>query len=463
MSCAASTSQAITTTPSANADVIIIGAGIAGIAAARLLKAQGYNVLILEARNRIGGRIWTNNSLGYPLDLGASWIHGISNNPIKQLADKFELKTLLTDYDARQIFDDQGTPLSDNAYNSLTDRYEAVYERVLAIQEKRIDDNLSDISWQTALAQELISENFNLRELQELYFSLNTELEHEYGADLNELSLLNFDKGEAFEGVDHLFASGYGQLIDKLVMDSKLTSNILMNQVVKSVDYSQNNSIKITTNKNVFNALAVIVTLPLGVLKANSVKFTPTLPQTKQNAIKKLGFGTLNKTYFRFPNCFWIDDDDSELYNFISSAKGHWSEWLNIHHYNQQPILLGFNAGKYGKDIENLSDKALISDGMLTLQKAYGKTIPSPKSYLITRWNADPYAKGAYSFIRIGASSKDYDELAKPVNNKLFFAGEATSSKYAATVHGAFLSGEREAKNIMSAIPLLKSVAKAQS
>jgi monoamine oxidase len=95
-----------------------------------------------------------------------------------------------------------------------------------------------------------------------------------------------------------------------------------------------------------------------------------------------------------------------------------------------------------------------------TLHKIYGKTIPDPKGYLITRWNADPYSKGAYSFIGVGASIKDYDELAQPVNNKLFFAGEATSSEYAATVHGAFLSGEREAKNILSAVPLLKSAAK---
>ena len=97
---------------------------------------------------------------------------------------------------------------------------------------------------------------------------------------------------------------------------------------------------------------------------------------------------------------------------------------------------------------------------MQTLQKIYGKTIPDPKDYLMTRWNADPYAKGSYSFIGVGASIKDYDELAKPVANRLFFAGEATSSQYAATVHGAFLSGEREAKNIMSAVPLLKSVTK---
>jgi monoamine oxidase len=133
---------AITLTPS-NADIIIIGAGISGIAAARSLKAKGYNVLILEARNRIGGRIWTDNSLGIPLDLGASWIHGITNNPIKQLADQFALKTLPVNYEARQIFDDNGTPLTARADTTLSNRYKAIYEGVIAIQEQRIDDDLN--------------------------------------------------------------------------------------------------------------------------------------------------------------------------------------------------------------------------------------------------------------------------------------------------------------------------------
>ena len=126
MSSIARASQAASTLIPSNADVIIIGAGISGIAAARALKAKGYNVLILEARNRVGGRIWTDNSLGTPLDLGASWIHGINNNPIKQLADQFALKTLPVNYEARQIFDDNGTPLTARADTTLSNRYKAM-------------------------------------------------------------------------------------------------------------------------------------------------------------------------------------------------------------------------------------------------------------------------------------------------------------------------------------------------
>jgi monoamine oxidase len=451
MSAMARTSQALTALTPTNVDVIIVGAGIAGISAARVLKAKGYSVLILEARNRIGGRIWTDNSLGTPLDLGASWIHGITNNPIKQLADQFKLKTLKTDYKANQIYKNDGAPITNSEEETLTNRFNAVYERVMEIQQKRLDDELVDISWQQALTEELAKENFSSIELSELYFSLNTEIEHEYNADLSELSLFNWDSSKNVNGEDHIFANGYGQVIENLVMDSKLTSDILTNQVVKSVDYGQK-VVKVTTNKNVFNASAVLITLPLGVLKSNTVTFIPALPKTKQNSIKKLGFGVLNKTYFQFPNFFWQEDEKNYLLNFISSVKGFWTEWLNIYCFNQKPILLGFNAGKHGKEIERFTDKELIAEGMQTLQKIYGKNIPQPNRYLITRWCADPYAKGAYSFIGVGASSKDYDELAKSINNKVFFAGEATSSADPGTVHGAFTSGEREAKKIILAL-----------
>ncbi len=434
-------------------DVIIIGAGISGIAAAVMLKNKGYRVLILEARSRIGGRIWTEKSLNTPLDLGASWIHGVTSNPIKQLADKFRLKTVPTNYDARQIYRANGTPLTDDDVTLLSDRYDAVYTRILAVQKQRRSSNLSDISWQTALEQELINEKFTTAELTELYYSLNTELEHEYAADLSQISLFNWDVEDAFKGDDHLISNGYGQIIEQLVQSAALSSDILTNQIVKSVDYSKTTSVKITTNQTTFEARTVLVTLPLGVLKTNTIKFTPSLPTTKQNSIKKLGFGVLNKTYLRFPEYFWEQDADSQLVNSISTIKGHFAEWLNLYYYTKQPILLGFNAGKHGKEIESMSDESIISEWMQTLRAIYGNDIPDPDGYLISRWNKDPYSLGSYSYVGVGASAKDYQELAKSVNNQLFFAGEATSFDHPATVHGAFLSGEREAKKIMAAIP----------
>ncbi len=437
------------TTPGTDADVIIIGAGISGIAAARLLKSKGYSVLVLEARNRIGGRIWTDQILNSPLDMGASWIHGINKNPIKTLADGFKLKTVPTNYEASQAYNTNGIALTDSETTSLNNRYDGVYSRVMAIQKSRKKTKLPDISWQKALEQELATENFTAKQLTELYMVLNTELEHEYGADLSNLSLFNWDVETPFSGPDHLILDGYQKITDQLVQSALLTSDILMKQVVKSVDYSSTFT-TVTTDKRAFTAKKVLVTLPLGVLKANTVKFTPTLPVKKQASIQKLGSGVLNKTYLHFPSYFWSVDSDSELINYISPVKGHWAEWYNIHFYTKQPVLLGFNAGQRGIEIESMTDDAIIAEWMQILRSIYGNNIPSPDGHLITRWNSDPYAKGSYSYIGVNASTADYQELGNSVNNKLFFAGEATSADHPSTVHGAFLSGEREAKKIIA-------------
>ena len=331
----------------------------------------------------------------------------------------------------------------------MSKRYNEVYNRVILIQKNRLEEKLSDISWQKAIEQELVNEKFTASELVELYFSLNTIIEHEYAADLNQLSLFNWDIETVFPGDDHLISGGYRQITDQLVQYAKLKNDILTNQIVKSIDYRQSQQITITTNKAIFNAKKVLVTLPLGVLKANTVNFFPALPIAKQNAIKKLGSGILNKTYLRFPSYFWEVDGDSQLINSISKIKGRWAEWLNIYYYTQKPILLGFNAAQHGKEIEAMTDNAIIAEWMKVLRSIYGNGIPNPDGYLITRWNADPYAKGSYSYVGVGASVSDYQELAKSVGDRIFFAGEATSWDHPSTVHGAFLSGVREAKKII--------------
>jgi monoamine oxidase len=156
--------------------------------------------------------------------------------------------------------------------------------------------------------------------------------------------------------------------------------------------------------------------------------------------------GLLNKTYLRFPEVFW--DKEHDLLGHIAERKGEWAEWLNIYKYTGQPILLGFNAGRYGRQIEKLSDREIVAAAMKTLRSLYGAKIPDPEAWLITRWAGDPLAGGSYSYLPPGATEGDRAALAQPVGGRLFFAGEATSVEYPATVHGALLSGRRAAKEI---------------
>jgi len=197
----------------------------------------------------------------------------------------------------------------------------------------------------------------------------------------------------------------------------------------------------------------VLVTLPLGVLQAGSVRFTPVLPSAKQEAINKLGMGVLNKCYLRFAEAFWPEDVD--WLEYIPTKRGEWTEWVSFTQAAKWPILLGFNAADHGREIEALSDPQIVSSAMQTLRTIFGADIPDPVDYQITRWASDPFALGSYSFNPVGTNPRMRTTLARPINNRLFFAGEATEQNHFSTAHGAYLSGLRAAKEMAAALAYL--------
>jgi monoamine oxidase len=421
------------------AEVIVIGAGIAGLAAARRLMEWDYDVIVLEARDRIGGRVWTDHSIGLPLDLGASWIHGVKGNPISDLADQAGAARVVTDYDSLTRYKSDGTEISNQEDADIDTLFEQFYEQVAVWQEEL--DN--DISLQEGLDLFISNKRFSREGMLNLLYAVNTELEHEYGADVSDLSLWEFDQDNDTRGADVIFPDGYEPIIQRLADGL----DIRLNQIVRRVEYTES-GVSITTETGVFEAQAALVTLPLGVLKSEAVTFEPPLPGWKTKSISRLNMGVLNKCYLKFPTVFW--DEESHLLGYISEEKGHWCEWLNLAALIDQPVLLGFNAGQFGLEIESWSDDRIVVSAMTTLRTIYGTSIPEPEAWLITRWGQDPFALGSYSHIPPFASGDDYDTLAKPVN-RLFFAGEATHRQYPSTVNGAYLSGLRAADEIESA------------
>ena len=423
-------------------DVIIIGAGVAGLAAARFLKSKGANVLILEARDRIGGRVRTDVSLpGLKLDLGASWIVGTRGNPIASLATNFNLRTLPTDFENVALYNSEGKRLGQNDIRRIASNYEDLLRQVERLRDQLAGAHQNDISLQEGIARVLAKQSLTDVQRSELEFAIKSEIEDDYAADTSDLSFLNWNQDEGFDGPSVLFPGGYIQIVDRLATGLE----IRLSQSVRHIEHNQK-GIRITTDRDTFEAERAIVTLPLGVLKREVVRFTPPLPEGKLNAIRKLGMGVLNKLYLRFPRIFWPREMD--LVGVIAASKSEWTEWINYYKYNGEPVLLALNAGAYGRRLEALSDSEVIAAAMLALRKIYGKSIPDPTGALLTRWNSDPFTFGSYSFLQPGASGKDYDALAEPLGERLFFAGEATSRRYPATVQGAFLSGEREARRI---------------
>ena len=347
-----------------------------------------------------------------------------------------EAETAVTDYDNHYVYEN-GRLLSDRQLRELESQLETLLELVT-----EVDANAdADMPLQQAIDIALAEMELTADDVRRLQYGINSAIEHEFAADVREMSLFEWNYGEEFGGDDVIFPQGYDQIVNWLA--EGLT--IDLSHVVEKIAYDDN-GVTITTNQGEFTADRAVVTLPLGVLQRGSVTFDPPLPEAKTAVMQSLGMGVLNKVYFQFDAPFW--DVEADLIGNIADKKGVWAEFLNIAKYTGQPVLLGFNAGEYGRFNETLSDEEIIADGMAALRSIYGSDIPEPTGWQITRWAAAPFAYGSYSFLQSRANGDTYEGMGGDVNGRLFFAGEATSRDYPSTIHGAYLSGQREARRI---------------
>jgi monoamine oxidase len=257
-----------------------------------------------------------------------------------------------------------------------------------------------------------------------------------------ELSASNFDDGGREGGGDALLPGGY----DKVVEAVASGLDVRLGHVVVSVDTSGDGAV-VVTSQGRFDANAVIVTVPLGVLKAGSVQFLPPLSDSKSTAIGRLGMGALSKTCLRFESEFW--PADAELIDIVPAAsrRGQWVESLSLTGLVDVPALMMFNAGKFARAVETMTDPEVIASASSALEPAF-PGFPPPTGLLRSAWSVDPFSLGSYSFIGVGASLADRDAPAAPEGRR-FFAGEACSSEHAATVHGAYTSGEAAANAVL--------------
>mgnify|MGYP005847531473 CR=1 FL=1 len=420
--------------------VIVVGAGVSGLACAQALTNAGIAVTVLEARDRIGGRVWTDNTLGLPLDMGASWIHRTQGNPLTALADQANVARVSTDYDSHTVYDADGRELSDDEQAELDSWLEELLEEARELGETRPTLSLGQAIAQRLSANGVTDED----DLRAIYYALASTIEHEFAASVDDLSAVYWDSSETFDGGDVIFPQGYVWLPNLLASG---LSDVRLNTPVRAVRYGRDGVSVTTDGSGTLEADAVVVSVPLGVLKAGKIAFTPALPSRLTTAIQNLHVGLLNKTYLQFERAFW---DDSDFIGYMADERGRWSEFLNLQTHLGVPVLLGFNASPYADELETWSDSEIIADALDVLRTIYDD-VPDPVGVFITRWGQDVWAHGSYSSLGVNATPADYDAFAQAVEGRLFFAGEATFSAHPATVHGALMSGQRAAQAILRA------------
>jgi monoamine oxidase len=267
-------------------------------------------------------------------------------------------------------------------------------------------------------------------------------MEFDTGGDIKDLSSKNFDNDEVFAGDDVLFPNGYDEVVNHLAKDLTIEKEV----VVQSIDYA-GSEVLVKTNKGEKKAKFVVCTLPLGVLKAGGVAFSPVLPAAITNAIRNIWVGNVNKVALLWDTAFW--DENVQYVGYCSAEKGAYNYIMNVKKFLPNVnMLMTFGFGNYGKVIEKQTDTQVKDDVMIALRKIYGNSIPEPKKVLVSRWGKDEFALGSYSFFGVDMEDADFQAFEKPLENKLFFAGEHTNVEYRGTVHGAYLSGVRAADAI---------------
>ena len=413
--------------------VLIIGAGIAGLAAAKKLKDKGFTVIVLESQEKIGGRLRTDRRLGIAFDEGASWIHGPNGNPITKLASQAGANTYLTDDDNLAVFDNNGTAYSETFLDSQYTEFENALNAVLGAGTKRQ-------SFQT-IFNSLYPTQANNRLWK---YMLSAYLEFDTGGDISKLSSKHFYDDEAFRGKDVIVTNGYDKVANLLGQGL----DIRLNSRVTEINYTATKSL-VKVNGNSIEADYVIVSVPLGVLKNNSISFQPSLPALKLSAIQNIQMGNVNKFLFIWDTPFW--DTNIQYIGYTPETKGKFNYFMNMMKFSPTTNgLMTFAFGDYATVTETMTDDQINSEVMAQLKTIYGNSIPNPTTMLRTKWGQNINTFGAYSFATNGTTSADFDTMATEINNKLFFAGEHTERDYRGTVHGAYLSGIREADKIIA-------------
>ncbi len=439
-----------------SADVLIVGAGAAGLAAAQDLSAADLRVIVVEARGRVGGRIFTlrDQSVPAPVELGAEFVHGKS----PELFEIIESAHLpFCEVTGRHWY-------FENGVLSRTDDFWAKLDQLME-QMKSVDPDRSFKDYLDSLPHD--PETERAKAIAVRY------VEGFHAARIDRIGVHGLIKAnEAAEQIDGNKAfrllRGYVDVSQWLYEEAKGHGAIFqLNTVVDEVRWKRDTVELVCRSDNIslsFSAPRTIITLPLGVLQAGedqhgAVRFDPELPREKRDAVRALEMGHVVRIVLHFHERFWekIDipgtgekEDLSQL-GFIHYPEAPISTWWTVLP-ERAPLLVGWVGGPAAEGFISQSQEEILNSALDSLSRIFGVTENYVRSLLagsfIHDWQADPFTRGAYSYLPVNGLAAQL-ALSQPVDNTLFFAGETTSVGNIGTVHGAIQSGRRAAKEVI--------------
>lgn len=426
--------------------VIVVGAGMAGLAAASALRNAGVEVVVLEGRDRLGGRTWTRDVGGVPVDVGGAWIHTPDGNPMTAVADAAGIARVTNDivaqlgklsgYDSDAAtwltLQDLGVPLL------LTQAFES------ALPELReqlgagasVEDGIQAFIASRPESEDVLRlTDYGIRVLAEQYESARS----------TDLALEWYDAvAIAYGGFDAFPVGGYRGIVDHLATGLDVRSG----QTVTSIAYDENGA-TVTTDTDVFEGSHAIVTVPLGVLKAGAIAFDPPLPAEKLASIAAMGFGHFEKVALRFDDAFWLDAGRVNWLHLGPGGERAFPVFIDLTTTVGEPTLVALCTAAFAEGLLAESTDATIDRVRTLLATMFGDGLPTPLDAFATRWGSDPFTRGAYTYVALGASPPDFESLAAPVGGRVLFAGEHTTSRRFGYADGALDTGVREAKRLL--------------
>jgi monoamine oxidase len=403
-------------------DVVVIGAGAAGVAAARRLQRERFSVLVVEARNRIGGRAWTLRHESWPLDLGCGWLHSANENEWSTVAGElgFAIDPTPPPW-SRRASQLNFSPADQNEFTAAWDRFD---DRITAAAKEAADRPASDCLEPGGRWNGLLD-------------ALSTYIN---GVELAGLSVHDFVRYRN-TGVNWRIANGYGALVEAAAAGV----DVVLECPATLIDHA-GRRVRVDTPRGPITARAAIVAVPASLIACEALRFAPALPD-KVEAAAALPLGLADKVFLRVA----APDDlpvQTRLFGAIDrTATGSY----HLRPFGA-PLIEGYFGGGFARDLEREGDGAFGRFAIDQLAAHFGNDFRKRVTPIAaSAWDRDPFSRGSYSYARIGRSGARA-VLAAPVDERLFFAGEACSLDSYSTAHGAYRTGVGAAEAALQAV-----------